>query len=269
MVENIDLSDRVAVVTGAGRGFGRAIATALAAAGAAVAVTARSRAQIEQTAAAIEANGGRALAVTADVTRRSEVDDLLAAVEAALGGPDILVNNAGVTGPFGPLWAVDPDQWWAAQEVHVRGALLMLHAVLPGMRRRRRGCIINVSARAGQVVAPNLSGYAVAKAAQIRLTEHVAQECREDGIAVFAIEPGTVITELAVSTMASDDARRWLPGMVQRLGELREREDPAVGLDRCAGLCLALASGRFDALTGRYLDVADDLQVLLRQAPAR
>jgi NAD(P)-dependent dehydrogenase (short-subunit alcohol dehydrogenase family) len=268
MVENIDLSGRIALVTGAGRGFGRAIATALAAAGAAVAVTARSRDQIVETAAAIEAAGGHALAVTADVTRRGEVDDLLAAVEATLGVPDILVNNAGVSGPFGPLWAVDPDQWWAAQEVHVRGALLTMHAVLPAMRRCGHGCIINVSARAGQVVAPNLSGYAVAKAAQIRLTEHVAQECREDGIAVFAIEPGTVITELAVSTMASDEARRWLPGMVQRLRELHEREEPAAGLARCAGLCLALASGRYDALSGHYLDVADDLEVLLRQAPS-
>lgn len=266
---DIDLCGRTAVVTGAGRGFGRAIATALAAAGAAVAVTSRTRDQIEETAAAIEAAGGRALAVAADVTRREDVDKLMATVEKALGGPDILVNNAGITGPFGPLWAVDPDQWWAAQEVHVRGAQLTMHGVLPGMRRRGRGCIINVSARAGQVVAPNLSGYAVAKAAQIRLTEHVAQECREDGIAVFAIEPGMVFTALAESTLASDDARRWLPGMVQRLGELREQQDPAIGLARCARLCLALASGRFDALSGRYLDVADDLETLLRQAPAR
>jgi NAD(P)-dependent dehydrogenase (short-subunit alcohol dehydrogenase family) len=263
-----DLTGRIALVTGAGRGFGRAIATALAAAGAAVAVTARSRDQIEEAASTIEAVGGRTLAVAADVTRRGDVDDLLAAVETGLGSPDILVNNAGITGPFGPVWAVDPDQWWATQEVHVRGALLTTHAVLPGMRRRGRGCIINVSARAGQAVAPNLSAYAVAKAAQIRLTEHVAQECREDGIAVFAIEPGTVITGLAESTLASADARRWLPGMVQRLGELREQQDPADGLARCADLCLALASGRYDVLSGRYLDVADDLEALLQQMSA-
>src|SRR5271170_7332764 len=122
------LEGQTALVTGAGRGFGKAIALGLAAEGAAVTVTARSKNQLDATAAEMEAAGGRALAVAGDVTNREDVARVAAAAEKKFGPLTILVNNAGVTGPFGPAWLADPDEWWAAQAVIVRGTLLFMNA---------------------------------------------------------------------------------------------------------------------------------------------
>ncbi len=262
------LAGQTAIVTGAGRGFGQAIALGLAAEGAAVTVTARSKDEIAVTVAQIESAGGRALAVTGDVTDRADVARVVEAARNRFGAVTVLVNNAGVAWPFGPVWAVDPDEWWAAEAVHVRGALLYMNAVLRGMMERRNGHIITIAALAGQRVAPNLSAYCVAKSAQIRLTEHVAAETREHGVAAFAIEPGTAVTELAEQTMASPEAQRWLPGMVERLRGLKEQQDRVAVFARCVEMCVDLASGRYDALSGRFFMPQDDFEKLLREAQA-
>jgi len=126
----VDLRGQVAVVTGGGRGLGRAFAQALAAAGAAVAVLARSADELAETVAAVERAGGRAREFRADVTDAAVVRTAIAAVEQALGPVDLLVNNAGVAGPFGPFWETDPDTWWRAVDVNLRGQILCAHAVL-------------------------------------------------------------------------------------------------------------------------------------------
>ncbi len=260
-----ELSGEIAVVTGGGRGFGKAIALHLAAAGAKVAVTARSMDQLEQTVREITAAGGAGYAVSGDVTSRKDVARVVSAVEQHFGPVTLLVNNAGVSGPFGPIWVVDPDEWWAAQAVHVRGTLLFMNAVLPGMVERRAGHIINIAGLGGHRVSPCLSGYGVAKNTQIRLTEHAAAEAKPYGIAIFAIEPGTVITEMAEQTMASVDAQRWVPEMVEILRGLKENSDPDAGFTKCGRMCIDLASGRYDALSGRYLEPEDDFEALLRE----
>ena len=262
------LAGQAVIVTGAGRGFGRAIALGLAAEEAAVTVTARSKDEIDITVAQVETAGGRAHAVAGDVTNRADVARVVDAAQKRFGPVTVLVNNAGVAWPYGPVWAVDPDEWWAAEAVHVRGAFLYMNAVLPGMVERRSGHIITISALAGQRVAPNLSAYCVAKNAQIRLTEHVAAETKDRGVAAFAIEPGTAITDLAEGTMASPAAQRWLPGMVERLRGLKEQQDPAVVFARCVEMCVDLASGRYDALSGRFLLPEDDFEKLLKEAPS-
>ena len=257
------MSRGTAIVTGAGRGFGRAIATRLAREGFAVALTARSEPQLAEVAADITAAGGRALACAADVTDRAAVGRVVAGAEAQLGPVTLLVNNAGVPGPFGPLWAIDPDEWWASQAVHIRAPLLFLSAVLPGMTQRRSGRVIVVSAKASRLVAPNLSAYCVGKIAQTRIVEEVAAETREYGLAAFAIDPGFVFTELAAQTLNSPDAQRWLPGMVGRLREKRDDPDTASDLALCAQRCVDLASGRYDRLSGRYFEMTDDLDSAL------
>jgi NAD(P)-dependent dehydrogenase (short-subunit alcohol dehydrogenase family) len=100
---------------------------------------------------------------------------------------------------------------------------------------------------------------------EVRLTQHVAAEGKESGISAFAIEPGTVFTELAAGTIASPEAQRWLPGMMSALQEIKERDDPAVGLARCGQMCVELASGRFDGLSGSYLTPQDDFADLLQR----
>lgn len=259
----IHLAGETAIVTGGGRGFGKAIAVGLAAAGAAVTVTARSKNQLDSTVAEIEAAGGRALAVVGDVTDRQDVTRVVAAAERKFGPTTVLVNNAGVTGPFGPVWTSDPDEWWYAQAVIVRGTLLFMRAVMPGMVARHKGTVINVSALGGQWFAPKLTAYAVAKSSQIRLSEHAAAEAKEHGVSIFSIEPGTVYTDMTEHTITSPDARRWVPQMVEYLKNLKATTDPAPGLAKCAQMCVQLASGRYAKLSGRFLLPGDDFDKLL------
>ena len=253
-----------AIVTGAGRGFGKAIAMRLAREGYALGLTARTDSQISEVAAEIHRLGGRAVALPADVTDRQAVDRVVDAAERQLGPITLLINNAGVPGPFGPIWAVDPDEWWASQAVHIRAPLLFLRAVLPGMTRRRAGRIVIVSAKASRIVAANLSAYCVGKIAQTRIVEEVAVETRDLGISAFAIDPGFVFTELASQTMSSPEAQRWLPGMVTRLREKRDDPNAEADLALCAQRCVDLASGRYDRLSGRYFEMNDDLEQALR-----
>ena len=262
------LAGEAAIVTGAGRGFGKAIALGLAAEGATVTVMARSKDQLDVVAREIEEAGGRALAAAGDVTKREDVERVVAAAEKKFGPTSVLVNNAGVTGPFGPVWVMDPDAWWKAQEVMVRGTLLFMHAVMPGMVERRKGSVINVASLGGQWFTPNVSCYGIGKMGQIRLSELAAAEAKGTGVCVYVLEPGTVITDMAETTIGAEDAKRWVPQMVEYLKQLKQNGDPAPGLARCAEMCVQLASGRYAALAGRFLIPQDDFDKLaLEPAP--
>jgi len=137
--------------------------------------------------------------------------------------------------------------------------------VLRGMVGRKAGRIIVVSSLASQIIEKNFSAYAVSKATQVRLVEHLAAEVKEFGISVFAIEPGTVHTDLAVGAINSPDIRQWRPGMAEMLEIMRDTTDPAEGLAKCANLCYRLASGECDILSGQYMDVREDLDEKLRR----
>jgi NAD(P)-dependent dehydrogenase (short-subunit alcohol dehydrogenase family) len=259
------LEGQVAIVTGAGRGFGKAIALRLAAEGAAVGLVSRSRDQLDLAVSEITEAGGRAVVAEADVTNREHVARAVVEVESHLGPITLLVNNAGVPGPFGPLSDIDPDRWWAAQAVHIKAPVLFLNEILPGMIARKQGRIIIVSALAARMAAAYMSAYCTGKIAQSRLVEEVALETKEHGLSAFAIDPGFVFTNLANETMHDPAAQRWLPGMVERLKS--QSESPASDdLERCAQRCVDLASGRYDALSGRYMELADDLDAMLKGA---
>jgi NAD(P)-dependent dehydrogenase (short-subunit alcohol dehydrogenase family) len=255
----------VALVTGGGRGIGRAVATALAAEGAAVAVVARTATELQQTAEAILAAGGEAIPVVADVARPA---DVARAVEAtrALGPIELLVNNAGVGGSIGPMWESDPESWWRAVEINLRGTFNCTNAVLPEMVERERGRIINVASDAGVYRWPLVSHYAVAKAAVIKLTENLATEARRHGITAFAIHPGLVrvgLTQAALDAQVADGA----PEARVHAWVRKQLEDGLdVPLERSVELVVRLASGEADELSGRYISVHDDLDDLLARA---
>ncbi len=257
------------MVTGAGRGFGKAIAKRLAAEGAAVAVTSRTKSQLDAVVAEIEAIGGKALPVAADVTERADVARVVAETRAKLGEIALFINNAGVPGPFGPIWEIDPEVWWKSQGVHIRAPLLFLREVLPSMIERGAGRVIIVSAIASRMVAPYLSAYCVGKIAQTRIVEELAAETKGRGVSAFAIDPGFVFTGIAEETMNSPEAQRWLPQMVGRLRAKKEEKGADTDLYRCAQRCVDLASGRYDALSGKYTELTDDLDALLRAATLR
>ncbi|MCC7462895.1 MAG: SDR family oxidoreductase [Gammaproteobacteria bacterium] len=258
----------VALITGGGRGIGRALALRLARAGTRVVLAARSRAQLDAVVAEIQASGGTALAAPCDVTVLSEVTRTLALAVERFGPITLLINNAGNSGALGPIGVVDPLAWWNTQTVHVLGALQCMSAVIPGMAHAGGGRIINVASQAGTFVAPNSSAYCVAKCTLIRLTEHVDAEWRHAGIRAFAIQPGTITTQMARETLADPAAERWAAPLVTLLRSVTPADS-----DRAEALLqqrlAELAEGRWDALAGRYLDVAWDLEVLQREAAGR
>lgn len=252
------VNGEVAIVTGSGRGIGRQVAIDLAAAGAAVGLVARSEAQLREVAGRIESSGGRALVLPADVTDRVAIEAAIRRVEARFGPVTIAVNNAGVDRPFGPVETVDPGEWWHAQAIHVLGPYTVMHAVIPGMRRSGRGRLINVVSSASNIVGPNTSSYCVAKATLLRLTEHVDAEIREAGLRAFAVDPGTIMTAMGRAAIDDPEARKYAQPLVEHLEMFRD-VDPEPGLQRLGRMFVALASGRFDALAGRYLDLTIEL----------
>lgn len=257
----------VALVTGAGRGIGRAIAERLAGDGMAVALAARSLDQLEEVAAGIAASGGRAQVVRCDVSSPEAVNQAVAQVIDTLGVPSVLVNNAGNSGPMGPIGLVDPMQWWNTQEIHLRGSLLMMSALIPAMVASGGGRIVNICSQAGTFVTPNYSSYSVAKCALIRLTEHVDAERRAEGVRAFAIQPGTILTDIAEDAMASPDARRWAAPLVDLLVTITPEASEAA-MRHLQDSVSRMARGLWDDRAGRYLDVEQESLPPLPQGQA-
>jgi NAD(P)-dependent dehydrogenase (short-subunit alcohol dehydrogenase family) len=131
------------------------------------------------------------------------------------------------------------------------------------MVARGGGRIIIVSAKGGYLVAPHLGAYCTGKAAQIRLAQLFAAEGAAHGIKIFAIDPGFVVTRLAEDTISDPAAQRWLPGMVERVAQRRGEAGADADLARTAERCVALASGRWDALSGRYMELSDDPDAMI------
>jgi NAD(P)-dependent dehydrogenase (short-subunit alcohol dehydrogenase family) len=181
----------VALVTGAGRGIGRAVALELGRAGLRVALVSRTRADVESAAAAIREAGGEALATVCDVADPEEVAAAFARVADAFGPIDLLVSNAGV-GTVAPFEVADYEvaEWDRIVSVNLRGAFLCARAVLPSMRERRRGTIINVGSISGYKSAPFVSPYGVSKFGLVGLTEAMRAENHRHGIRVCMVSPG-------------------------------------------------------------------------------
>ena len=227
-----DITGKVALVTGASRGIGRAIALALARAGADVAINFRSReADAQAVAQEIRELGRRSIAVGADVASSEEVGRMVGTVEAELGAVAILVNNAGVARPQ-PLDEISEQDWDELIAVNLKSCFLVTQAVLPAMRARHWGRIINLSsvaAQLGGVVGPH---YAASKAGILGLTHSYASLLAKEGITANAIAPALILTEMVTSNLRA--RADLIP--VGRLGEVEEVAEVAVMLARNAYL---------------------------------
>jgi NAD(P)-dependent dehydrogenase (short-subunit alcohol dehydrogenase family) len=220
---------RVALVTGGGRGIGARIARELAADGWRVAVTGRTAEQVD---AVARETGG--LGLTGDVARRADVERWV----GEAGDVELLVANAGVAVWEEAAWELEPEEWWRVLETNVLGVYLCCRAVVPGMIARGRGRIVITGSGASYLPGSRSSAYAASKAAVGRFGETLARQLEQHGIPVFVISPGLVRTEMTEGNFP-DDAPWTPPELAPRL--VRE-----------------LASGRFDALTGRYIHAEHD-----------
>jgi 3-oxoacyl-[acyl-carrier protein] reductase len=217
-----------ALVTGAGRGIGAGIARELAAHGWHVTVTARTREQVEEVAREIEG-----VALVGDVSKRDDVERML----AEAGPVDLLVANAGI-GLWEGSWETDVEAWWHVLEVNVRGVYLTCRLALPGLIERGGGRIVITGSGAAYLPGSTSAAYAASKAAVCRFGEVLAAQVAPHGVKVFVISPGLVRTAMTEGTIP-DDAPWTPPELAPQL--VRE-----------------LASGRFDALAGRYIHAEHD-----------
>ena len=224
----IDLSGKTVLVTGGGRGIGKAIALALGHAGCHVAVNYVSReADAAAAADAIARLGRRAIAVQGDVSKSADIPALLTAVESGVGPIDILVNNAGRL-RIESLEQMSEASWNDMIQVNLSSVFLMTQAVLPGMRARRWGRIINLTSVAAQLGSTMGVHYAAAKAGVIAVTKSYARLLAREGITVNAIAPALVATEMVVAN--PNIKPEMIP--VGRFGEVDECADVAVMLAR-------------------------------------
>jgi len=202
-----ELTGRVAIVTGAGAGVGAGIAAMLAEAGAAVTVADIDGERAASTAKAIEKRGGRAIMVTADVSDAHEIDALVRQTVTDLGGIDILVNNAGIA-TTELVEDLDEEKWRGVLDVNLTGPFLCCKAVLPHMRRKRWGRIVNVASVAAKRISfTGAASYTASKAGLLGFTRHLAYEVAHHGINVNAICPGPTMTPM-YERNADEETRR-------------------------------------------------------------
>jgi len=237
----IDLTGKVALVTGSTRGIGRAIAETLAGCGARVAVVGRELSRAEAAAAEI---GHGAQGFACDVSDTAQVTALVAAVEAAFGTLDILVNNAGLT-KDNVIVRLKDDDWDAVLDANLRGAFASIRAASRGMMKRRSGRIINISSVVGVIGNRGQANYAASKAGLIGLTKSVAKELASRNILCNAVAPGFIATDMTAAL--GDDQRTAL-----------ERQIPLERLGSPADIASAvafLASDHAAYITGQVLVV--------------
>jgi 3-oxoacyl-[acyl-carrier protein] reductase len=259
----VDLTGRRALVTGSTNGIGEAAVRLLASCGASVVVHGRDAAKAERVVAEIAAAGGIAAAITGDLAVTSDVEAVIAAIERRLGGVDVLVNNVGDARPFSSDWfAVDDEQWIASYQRNVVAGVMMIRHLVPGMRARRWGRIINIGSGSYSKPTVDFPAYAPAKAALVSMTISLARALTGTGITANVVSPGAVLTATMESNLAAMGRAEGWPETDLRAIEarlIREKWPNAVGRmgrpEEVAAAIAFLASPLSSYITGSNLRI--------------
>jgi 3-hydroxybutyrate dehydrogenase len=251
------LENKVALITGSGRGIGRAMAKLFAKEGASVFLTARTESELAATTKEIEATGGRASFVTADLTQAPEAEKVIAAARRNFGRVDILVNNAGHYGPVVPVEEYPLEEFDKVIAVHLRAAFLLSKLVAPEMYARKSGVILNISSLSAKSAFGWGSAYAAAKAGMLGLTRVMAAEAARQGVRVNALCPGPVTETQMSKNLGNTLAKKLgvspeeqLKGFLNTI--LQGRGQTAQEIAHAA---LFLCSDQSSAITGQSINV--------------
>jgi NAD(P)-dependent dehydrogenase (short-subunit alcohol dehydrogenase family) len=199
LLDQFDLTDRVAIITGASRGIGRAIAEGFAAMGASVVIASRKAEACQETASAIEAAGGKALPVPTHVGHEEALGSLVEATVSEFGGVDIVVNNA--ANPLAlPIGSITSEAFTKSHDVNLRGPVFLVQHALPHLSASEHASVINVVTAGIFTSGAYVSLYAAAKSALLMMTRAMAAELAAEGIRVNALAPGTVDTQMVRNT---------------------------------------------------------------------
>lgn len=195
----MELKNRTAIVTGAGKGIGKAIAVELAKEGVNLGLTARTSSDLESLRAELESTYSvKVYIATADIAKRGEAEQAVGSLIGSLGSLDILINNAGIA-QFGTVADMEPELWESIIQTNLMGTYYVTRAALPTLLAQASGSIINISSTAGERGFATGSAYCASKHAVLGFTEALMQEVRKSNIRVTALTPSTVNTELATS----------------------------------------------------------------------
>ena len=241
------LNDRIAFVTGAGRGLGRAGALALAKAGAHVALVSRTRSQLDETAAAVEALGRKAVVALADIRNGGQIDAAVRTAVETFGRIDILFNNAG-TNVRKPVVEMTEEDWHTIIDTNVKGIFLVARAVARQMITQKSGCIINMSSMSSVSPERDKVVYASSKGAVMQFTKGLALELAAHGIRVNAIAPGYMMTPLVKGYLEADAERH--KRILQRIALGRIGQPEEIG-----GALVFLASDAARYITGSTITI--------------
>jgi len=203
------LTDKVALVTGAGRGIGRAIAVALAGEGAKVALTGRDAPRLEKVMGEIQQAGGQAASWRMDVSDETAVEGTVQKILADWGQIDILVNNAAIIHHDTPVWATPIADWDEEMAINLRGTFLCCHYVLPQMVERHSGVVINIGSSSGTIPEDMFGAYGATKWGVIGYTTSLAKSVREHGVRVNGLNPGWVETGMTAGRVPPNAGPEW------------------------------------------------------------
>jgi 3-oxoacyl-[acyl-carrier protein] reductase len=249
------LHGQVALITGAGRGIGEAVAIEFARQGAQLFLNSRTETQIATVAQKCRALGARCEVVAADISHPDLAERLVELCRMRYGRIDVLVNAAAVMGSIGPLVDSRPHEWEATIRTNLMGSVNTCRGALKAMVRVKSGAIINFSGGGATSPLPNLSAYAVSKAAVVRFTETLAEEVRSSGVAVYAVAPGMVDTSIHDEVLQAGE--RAGP-QFKRSADLRRGAIQGNPPSTVAKLAAFLAIDRPAILTGRLISAVHD-----------